>query len=110
MCLLWERAPERRIFRAGKAHIDDARALADRPVDALEDAKRGALGVCRSGESVHGKEPRTRRSAEESAGSFRPCHRGFSRALWCLGLPLRLGQLDCLARRALPSFGVLNLG
>ena len=39
-----DRALERRIVRAGEAHVDDARALAHRPVDALQDVEGGALG------------------------------------------------------------------
>src|SRR2546430_15632085 len=50
-------ALERKIARAGEAHVDDARALAHRPVDALEDGIGGAL---RSEERRVGKEGRSR--------------------------------------------------
>ena len=76
-----ERALERGILRAGKAHIDDARALAHRPVDALEDIERGALGLGGvAGEGVHGKQTRGRRRPQHRlARGHRACHAGAMR-------------------------------
>src|SRR5262249_11721444 len=82
-----ERALERRIPRSGEAHIDDASALAHRPVDAPEDIERGALAGRRGGgKSIHGEEAGARRGAEEPLCEAMapampvPCACGFSGA------------------------------
>src|ERR1041384_2752637 len=56
------------IARPGEAHIDDARAFGDRPVDAFENLLGGAVGAVAVGaEGVDREDARARRHASEAA-------------------------------------------
>ena len=63
-----ERAFERRIARAGEAHVDDAHAVVDGVFDALEDVEGRAFGAGRlAGEGADRKQVRAGRNAQELA-------------------------------------------
>ena len=66
-----------RIGGAGKAHIDDARAVVRRPLQAFVDRKRGSLGVARFVEGARRQKLRARRDAQKlSVRGDRAGHRG----------------------------------